>query len=209
MTEGERDKDRSGRGPEARPAGRQFPVRPAFPTPLPGSPPPVAGTVPAYPVSPAYHVAPPLSPATPPPAYASAPTYGAGYPTPAPGIPAPGGWGYPAGTWAPRADVYQEDGDYIIITDVPGIDIDTLDLTWDGGELVLEASIRSPERPDRKPLVRERPTGSYYRRIPLGPDLDPGAAVASYCDGILEVRVPRKRRRARRSKTVRVKRQDE
>ncbi|MEW6547288.1 MAG: Hsp20/alpha crystallin family protein [Bacillota bacterium] len=207
MPERERDKNRGGHAGERQPAGRQFPVRPAFATPVPGPSSPIPGTVPAYP-PPTFHPAPPLPTPTPP-GYPSPPAYLGGYPAPPAGMPTPTPWGYPAGTWAPRADVYQENGDYVIITDVPGIDIDTLDLTWDGGELILEASIRSPERPDRKPLVRERPTGSYYRRIPLGPDLDPAGAVASYCDGILEVRVPRKRRRTGRGKTVRVKRPEE
>lgn len=183
--------------PETRQDGsaRQVPIRPAPPHPsvLPTPPTP----------SPTYHPSPP--------SYVSPPSPTAYMPAPYPTMPAtpPAGattWGY-APAWAPRADIYEEDGDYVIITDVPGIDVDTLDLTWDAGELVLEASIRSPERPQRKPLVKERPAGTYYRRIYLAPDLDPAQAVASYCDGILEVRVPfRKRRGRRRVQTTRTRR---
>lgn len=226
MSDRHRDRNRQRQDAEREPPGRQVPVRPAFAAPGPGpsspAPPPaspVPPPLPAYP-PPAYPGAPSAPAPGPPAAYPTPPPYPGTYGVPpAPSsMPAPGGlpptgaipaspWAYAPGTWTPRADVYQEDGDYVIITDVPGIDLDTLDLTWDGGELVLEATIRSPEKPERKPVVRERPSGSYYRRIPLGPDLDPTGAVASYCDGILEVRVPRKRRRMRRA--VRVSRPDQ
>lgn len=220
MTDRERDKAKT-QGPGQRePAARQFPVRPAFGTPVGDPSSPVPGPAPAYP-PPSPYASPPLTaPAPglppPPPAACPPPVYPSAYGVPPPGVTAPvvpaspaGAWVYPPGTWTPRADVYQENGDYVIITDIPGIDLDTLDLTWDDGELILEATIRSPEKADRKPVVRERPSGTYYRRIPLGPDLDPAGAVASYCDGTLEVRVPRKRRRPRRTRTVRVKRADQ
>lgn len=199
MSESQRDAGRGQGGDQDRP-GRRVPVRQAFSTPVPPPSSPAPFPVPPPPSGPygpaAYPVA-GTAPPAPPPTYSTLPPH-----PPAYGYPPAAAWGYPQGAWAPRADVYREDGDYIIITDVPGIDLDTLDLTWDGGELVLEAAIRSPEKPERQPLLRERPTGTYYRRIPLGPDLDPAGAVASYCDGILEVRVPRKRRRP--GKTVRV-----
>lgn len=233
MTDREGERSRRRRAGDHESSARQFPVRPAFAAPAPGPsspvPSPVAAAPPPYP-PPAYHGPPALPPPGPPAAYPSPPPYPGAFgvppaaagataisapagPTTPATMPAPAGipaapWTHP-GTWTPLADVYQEDGDYVVITDVPGIDLDTLDLTWDGGELILEATIRSPDKPERKPLVRERPSGSYYRRIPLGPDLDPAGAVASYCDGILEVRVPRKRRRTRRAHPVRVRRPDE
>lgn len=87
-------------------------------------------------------------------------------------------------------DLYRDGDHYVLAADLPGIDPGSVDVDVDGQLLTLRAerTLRSGE--DTKWMVRERPSGSFLRRIALGDGLDTAGISAHYDNGVLSVIIP-------------------
>jgi HSP20 family protein len=87
--------------------------------------------------------------------------------------------------WQPSLDVHAE-GDYLVVhADLPGMNLDELDLTVDHGELVLHGA--HWEGAGAHPGHVQ---GVVDSRLPLPFALDPGTVDATFEDDVLEVRIP-------------------
>ena len=87
-------------------------------------------------------------------------------------------------------DAYRHGEEFVIHFDLPGIDADSIELTVEKNVLTVKA-----ERPQRagegvETLVRERPHGTFSRRLFLGDSLDTDRLEATYADGVLTVKLP-------------------
>ena len=82
-----------------------------------------------------------------------------------------------------------EDG-LVLRFDLPGIDPASIDVTVDRGVLTVGAKRTEEHTEGEKPVVRERITGSFTRRVRLGDAADSATVEAGYQDGVLTVRVP-------------------
>jgi HSP20 family protein len=82
-----------------------------------------------------------------------------------------------------------EDG-LVLRFDLPGIDPTSIDVTVDHGVLTVTAKRTEEHTEGEKPVVRERITGSFTRRVRLGDAADSAKVEAGYQDGVLTVRVP-------------------
>ena len=103
------------------------------------------------------------------------------------------------GEWVPSVDVYECDGCLRVVVEVPGLQPDSLRVTYREGELTI-----SGERRDRRPqgvtgfLCMERPHGRFTRSLTLDVSLDVRQAQARLAGGVLTVVLPRvKDRRGR------------
>jgi HSP20 family protein len=101
--------------------------------------------------------------------------------------------------WVPSVDVYECDGRLRVVVEVPGLQPDSLRVTFREGELTI-----SGERRDRRPqgvtgfLCMERPHGRFTRTLALDVSLDVRQAEARLAGGVLTVVLPRvKDRRGR------------
>lgn len=83
----------------------------------------------------------------------------------------------------PPVDVFDEPGEVTIIADVPGISLDDLELKVEGRLFSLATSTTAPRR--------------YQKELRLDADLEPGSLRSTCRNGVLEVRV-RKRKRGKR-----------
>lgn len=92
-----------------------------------------------------------------------------------------------AADWYPAADVYENNGEYIVAVDLPGIDRQTLDISIDEDRLTVRG-IR-PDDPNRQ--RGECPRGKFLRTFSVPPSVDQGKIKASYKDGVLQVHLPR------------------
>ena len=98
----------------------------------------------------------------------------------------------PAGSWMPRTDVFEQNGDIVVKAELPGIAKEDVEVTLDGGDLVIRGERRSEETVDERAYYRmERSYGAFYRRLPLPAGVNRDQITASCADGILEVRVPK------------------
>lgn len=94
---------------------------------------------------------------------------------------------------APRVDIFERDGSYVIEADVPGMARENLHVSVDDGVLTIRGERREEKRQDRGRCHRlERFEGSFLRSFTLPVDSDGTAISASCHDGQLSITVPRK-----------------
>jgi HSP20 family protein len=92
--------------------------------------------------------------------------------------------------WIPAADVYEDEGEYTLALDLPGINRDALDVSLDEGRL----SVRGERAPSEAANVRraERPHGRFARSFSLPDAVDRSRITADYKDGVLLLRLPKR-----------------
>lgn len=93
--------------------------------------------------------------------------------------------------WVPRVDVTREGNELVVDVDLPGMKKDDIELTVDKDALVLTGERKHEKRVEEKDYWRcERTYGNFYRRIPLGFEIDPKSVKANFRNGVLELHLP-------------------
>lgn len=102
------------------------------------------------------------------------------------------GWGAP---WRPQADVYETESEVVVRVEMPGVRPEDISLTLHTDTLVVRALRREPRR-DAKSVYHQLEIhyGPIERIIPLPRYIRHEDAEASYTDGFLTVRVPKRER---------------
>lgn len=102
--------------------------------------------------------------------------------------------------WMPSVDIKDEDEQFVIRADIPGVDPKDIEVNMDEGLLTIQGE-RKDERKDEKNGYRrvECSYGSFYRRFRLPDNADSDNIKAKGKDGVLEIviakREPKKARR--------------
>ena len=81
--------------------------------------------------------------------------------------------------------------EFIITALLPGVKADDLSIQIVNETVTLQGEIKAGEDEKENYLVRECPTGRFYRMIRLSEPLDSGKALADLTDGLLTLRVPK------------------
>ncbi|QYC43721.1 18 kDa heat shock protein [Nonomuraea coxensis DSM 45129] len=87
-------------------------------------------------------------------------------------------------------DGLRRDGDVVLRFDLPGIDPDSIEVTVDRGVLSVSARREEEIGEQERLFVRERPMGTFTRRVYLSEHLDSDRIDAAYANGVLTVRIP-------------------
>ncbi len=95
-----------------------------------------------------------------------------------------------AAEWYPMADVYDRDGEYLIAVDLPGIDRSALEITIDDNRLTIKGTRAAAETSTAR---TERPTGRFLRTFSVPGSVNQQSIQATYKDGVLEVRLPKRK----------------
>jgi HSP20 family protein len=95
-------------------------------------------------------------------------------------------------TYAFPLDVFEEEKEYRVRADLPGLDKENIEVRAEDGALTIRAS-RKMENQDRRESyhVQERFTGEFSRTLRLPKNVDQGKISASYQNGVLEVTLPK------------------
>ena len=90
-------------------------------------------------------------------------------------------------------DVHEDDKQYTVTTELPGVKSENINVRQDGDYLLIEANIpeETTEQDDKRWLVRERRSGQFSRRIRLPQNIDFAKAEANYHDGVLTLTLPK------------------
>jgi HSP20 family protein len=94
---------------------------------------------------------------------------------------------------SPHVDVY-EDGKQVVLTaEIPGVRKEDLDIDVSEHAVTIRGEKKEEEEKEKKDYYRvERSYGSFSRTVPIPPGADHSRAKASFRDGVLEIRVPKK-----------------
>ena len=98
------------------------------------------------------------------------------------------------GMWTPAVDIKEEPERFLIYADLPGVDIDDIDVTMEGGVLTIKGE-RRPAAAHRADEFKrsERTFGTFYRRFSLPDSADAQGIRATGKQGVLEIAIPKSR----------------
>lgn len=92
----------------------------------------------------------------------------------------------------PRVDVFENDAEYLVVADVPGVTKDALDVRFEEGELRLEARRRAaPPAPDARLLAEEYRAADFRRAFAMPEGVDADKIDAELANGVLKVHLPK------------------
>ncbi len=108
----------------------------------------------------------------------------------------------------PLVDVYETDKELVTTVELPGIDKNDIDvrITENGLEIKAEKKLELREEDKKQGIYRhERTYSGFYRNIPLPDGVDTSKVQATYKNGVLEVRVPKTKKKEKKGIEVKVK----
>ncbi len=95
--------------------------------------------------------------------------------------------------WAPRVDIREEPGRFVILADIPGVDPKDIEVQMDKGILTLKGErAGEAEAEGERYSRRERAWGSFYRRFALPDSADADGITASGRHGVLRIDIPKR-----------------
>ena len=101
--------------------------------------------------------------------------------------------------WDPAFDVAENENEYVIKGEIPGIDSKDLDISLLDGVLTIKGE-KKKEREDKEANYHrvERCYGSFYRSFQVPDDVKTEELDASYKDGIITLTLPKTEKKAAR-----------
>ena len=78
-------------------------------------------------------------------------------------------------------ELYEDDKALVISVEMPGFDVDEIDVNWYEGRLDISAEHEDDARGQRK---------TYHRTFRMPKEIEPEEIEAQYRNGVLEVRLP-------------------
>lgn len=92
-----------------------------------------------------------------------------------------------------RLDVNEDDKEYIVNVDMPGVKKDDIDISVEGNQVTVRAEVKREKSSGKgKELYNERYSGQAYRSFSLPSEIDSGNAKAAYDGGVLTLTLPKK-----------------
>jgi len=95
--------------------------------------------------------------------------------------------------WAPAVDIKEEQGQFVIHADIPGVSPDDIDVSMENGVLTIKGEKNTEAKTEKENYKRvERIYGSFYRRFSL-PDTADNQAISAKCkNGVLDIVIPKR-----------------
>lgn len=94
--------------------------------------------------------------------------------------------------WLPNIDIKEDDKQYIVRADVPGVKASDIDLHMENGVLTIKGKRESERKEEKENYLRiERSSGSFMRQIALPDAVDSEKIQAKCCEGVLEITLPK------------------
>jgi HSP20 family protein len=93
-----------------------------------------------------------------------------------------------------KIDVSEQDGSYFVRAEIPGVRKEDIDVRIDGSQVTISAEIKTEkqEKEGGRVLCKERREGYASRSFTLACPVDDTHTDASYKDGVLALKLPKK-----------------
>jgi len=94
--------------------------------------------------------------------------------------------------WAPAVDIKEEDNQYLLIADIPGVDPKDIDIHMDNNILTIKGERNSELKTEQEGFKRiERQHGVFYRRFTMPEGVNADGINANSNNGVLTVSIPK------------------
>ena len=102
--------------------------------------------------------------------------------------------GWASGAWTPPVDIYEDGTDAVVLkAELPDMKREDIGVTFDNNVLTLKGERRIDEAVAREKYQRlERRYGSFSRSFTLPATVDAAQISATYKDGVLTIRLPKR-----------------
>ena len=112
--------------------------------------------------------------------------------------------GFEAANRRMKVDVAEQNGEYKVLAELPGVKKEDIRVNIDGDEVSITAEARAErdEKDGERVLHSERYFGKVSRAFRLDQEIDEERASAKYADGVLELTLPKKATAAAKQLTI-------
>jgi HSP20 family protein len=94
--------------------------------------------------------------------------------------------------WQPKADIVEEEGQFLVKIDIPGVDPKDISVDFDNNALTIKGEKESEHKEKKNNCISyERSKGSFYRRIVLPNTVDADKISAKNKNGVLCITIPK------------------
>ncbi|CAG8534938.1 4699_t:CDS:2 [Paraglomus occultum] len=94
--------------------------------------------------------------------------------------------------YVPSIDLYEQDNEYIVTAELPGLDKNDINVEVRENSLILSGEAKRHEKyAQNKAHIQERRWGRFSRTIDLPKEIKSTAIEAKYKDGVLELTIPK------------------
>jgi HSP20 family protein len=105
--------------------------------------------------------------------------------------------------WMPAMDAYNLEGEYLILLDLPGVSREALEISLDDDRLLIRGE--RPADAEARDHRMERPWGRFIRKFgPLPATVDRKGIAAEYKDGVLRLRLPKRKERPQQRVEIKI-----
>ncbi|MEX0770513.1 MAG: Hsp20/alpha crystallin family protein [Balneolaceae bacterium] len=95
-------------------------------------------------------------------------------------------------TWAPSSDISEDEKEYTLQMDLPGIEKEDVKVSYQEGRLIITGERKHEEKEEKKDYIRrERSAGSFYRAFKLPDEVREDEIKAIFKEGVLNVHIPK------------------
>ncbi|KUG21444.1 small heat shock protein [hydrocarbon metagenome] len=116
--------------------------------------------------------------------------------------------GFAAGMaeFIPSVDVKENDKEFIIKAELPGVEEKDIDVTVTNNSVAIKGEKKEEkEDKDKSYYYMERSYGSFCRVIPLQAEIESGKAHASFKNGILDIKIPKNQKAKEKGTKISIK----
>jgi len=113
---------------------------------------------------------------------------------------------YDAGTrrvFRPAVDICETEHSVFVNVEVPGIEVDDVEITLENQVLSIRGSLKTKDREGWNPIGREYEEGDYERIFTLSDEVDADKIKANHTNGVLHLELPKAE--AKRPRRIEVK----
>ena len=105
--------------------------------------------------------------------------------------------------WAPAVDIKEEENQFLIVADIPGVDPKDIEVHMENGILTIKGERESEKKTEREGYKRiEREHGVFYRRFTMPEGVNAEGIEAKTDKGVLTVVIPKQEAAKPRKITV-------